>query len=225
MTRRTTPEQRRRLIARYKRSNLTQREFCDREGISVSALQNWLYRRGDVIEETPPRFVEVDRPCVEAIEVRVGSVEARLPVSLGDEPVGRFRVGPGRKDGAMIGLPSHARVLLFSAPTDMRRGHPGLYGLVKAAGEDPYSGDLYVFVSKRRNRAKILTFEAGGFVVWYKRLERGRFRHPRGGERNVELDAVELAMLLDGIDVAQVRRPKHWVPARKTEIGGSTLTP
>ena len=102
----------------------------------------------------------------------------------------------------MIGLPSHARVLLFSEPTDMRKGHPGLYGMVKAAGEDPYSGDLYVFVSRRRNRAKILTFDKGGFVLWYKRLERGCFRHPRRTEENIELDTIELAMLLDGIDVA-----------------------
>ena len=61
-------------------------------------------------------------------------------------------------------------------------------------------------------QAKILTFDKGGFVIWYKRLERGRFRHPRRGERNVELDATQLAMLLDGIDVEKVRRIEHWAP-------------
>ena len=88
----------------------------------------------------------------------------------------------------MIDLPGHAPVLLFSEPADMRKGHPGLYGLVKAAGEDPYSGELFVFISRRRDRAKILTFDKGGFVVWYKRLERGRFRHPRRGDADVVLD-------------------------------------
>lgn len=112
----------------------------------------------------------------------------------------------------MIGLPGHARVLLFAEPTDMRKGHPGLYGLVVAAGEDPFSGDLFVFISNRRTHAKILTFEKGGFVLWYKRLERGRFRHPRRGEHNVELDATQLTMLLDGIDVEKVRRIEHWTP-------------
>jgi transposase len=125
----------------------------------------------------------------------------------------------------MIGLPGHARVLLFAEPADMRKGHPGLYGLVRAAGEDPYSGDLFVFLSRRRNGAKVLTFDKGGFVVLYKRLERGRFRHPRRGEAPVVLDATELTMLLDGIDLDQVRRLKHWTPPRKIEAGGSTARP
>ena len=120
----------------------------------------------------------------------------------------------------MIGLPGHARVLLFAEPTDMRKGHPGLYGLVVAAGEDPFSGDLFVFISRRRTRAKILTFDKGGFVLWYKRLERGRFRHPRRGETNVELDATQLAMLLDGIDVEKVHRLEHWKPRGSRQRGG-----
>ncbi len=124
----------------------------------------------------------------------------------------------------MIGLPGHARVLLFSEPADMRKGHPGLYGLVKAAGEDPYGGDLFVFLSRRRDRAKVLTFEKGGFVLWYKRLERGRFRHPRRGEADVELDGTELTMLLDGIDVAKVQRLEHWMP-KKSSPEGSTTRP
>ncbi len=94
----------------------------------------------------------------------------------------------------------------------MRKGHDGLCGLVRAAGEDPFSGDLFVFISRRRDRAKILCFARGGLVLWYKRLERGRFRHPRRGEAHLELDATALAMLLDGIDVTRVRRPVAWRP-------------
>ena len=78
----------------------------------------------------------------------------------------------------MIGLPASVPIRLFRESADMRKGVDGLYGLVVAAGEDVYSGALFVFMSKRRNRVKILTFAPGGFVVWYKRLERGRFRHP-----------------------------------------------
>ena len=112
----------------------------------------------------------------------------------------------------MIGLPAGTRILLFAEPTDMRKGHDGLFGLVRAAGEDPLSGDLFVFISRRRDRAKILTFDRGGLVLWYKRLERGRFRHPRRGEQSMELDATALAMLLDGIDLDRVRRPALWSP-------------
>jgi len=115
----------------------------------------------------------------------------------------------------MIGLPESVRILLFTEPTDMRKGFDGLGALVAAAGEDIYAGHLYVFLSRRRDRAKILTFQKGGFVLWYKRLERGRFRpvSTTSGDR-VAIDATELAMLLDGIDVARVQRAKHWRPKK-----------
>jgi transposase len=112
----------------------------------------------------------------------------------------------------MIGLPDSVRILLFSEPTDMRRGIDGLTGLVLTAGEDVYSGHLFVFVSRKRNRAKILTYQKGGFVLWYKRLERGRFRVRPVDEPQVVIDATQLTMLLDGIDVGAVKRPKHWAP-------------
>jgi len=112
----------------------------------------------------------------------------------------------------VIGLPDSVRILLFSEPTDMRRGFDGLTAMVLSAGEDVYSGHLFVFVSKRRNRAKILTFQKGGLVLWYKRLEQGCFQMAKRGAAAAVIDAVELAMLLDGIDVGHVSRPKHWAP-------------
>jgi transposase len=114
----------------------------------------------------------------------------------------------------VIGLPRSARILLFSEPADMRKGPNGLQGLVLAAGEDPFGGDLFLFISRRRDRAKILTYDGGGLVLWYKRLELGRFRHPKRDESNIELDATALAMLLDGIDVERVRRPAKWDPRK-----------
>ena len=114
----------------------------------------------------------------------------------------------------MIGLPESVKILLFTAPADMRRGFDGLSFLVKAAGGDVYSGHLFVFLSRRRDRAKILTFQKGGFVLWYKRLERGRFKPIVAVSDRVELDATQLTMLLDGIDVRRVKQPKHWQPPR-----------
>lgn len=116
----------------------------------------------------------------------------------------------------MIGLPSSVKIMLFAEATDMRKGFHGLGALVLAAGEDLYSGHLYVFISKRRDRVKILSFDKGGFVLWYKRLERGKFKTQtvlRKGQ--VALDSTQLAMLLDGIDVSRVRRAKHWLPPKK----------
>lgn len=116
----------------------------------------------------------------------------------------------------MLALPASARVYLASEPVDMRRGHDGLFAIVKNWGLDPFSGDLFGFVGKRRDRVKLLVWHRGGFVLLYKRLEKGRFRIPLvdPGATRAVLDATELTMLLDGIDLANVKRPKLWSPPR-----------
>ena len=79
---------------------------------------------------------------------------------------------------------------------------------------DLFAGHLFVFLGRRGDRCKILFWDRGGLVLYYKRLERGRFRAPRITKdgRAIEMDATELAMLLDGIDVRRVRRAEHWQP-------------
>jgi transposase len=119
----------------------------------------------------------------------------------------------------VLSLPASARVYLASEPVDMRRGHDGLFAIVKSWGLDPFSGDLFGFIGKRLDRAKILVWHRGGFVLLYKRLEKGRFRIPRVevGETRAVLDATELTMLLDGIDLSRVKRPKLWSPPRASD--------
>jgi transposase len=114
----------------------------------------------------------------------------------------------------VLSLPTSVRVYLASESVDMRLGHDGLFAIVRAWDLDPYAGHLFAFVGKRRDRIKILTWHRGGFVLFYKRLEKGRFRMPRvtTGERTARLDATELTMLLDGIELGTVRRPKLWTP-------------
>lgn len=117
----------------------------------------------------------------------------------------------------MLTLPSSVKILLATEPVDMRKSIDGLMAVVRSGwGEDVYSGHLFVFVSRRGDRVKVLTFSRGGFILYYKRLETGRFRLPRVDEqaRAVSLDATQLAMLLDGIDVAQVKRPPAWQPGQ-----------
>ncbi len=118
----------------------------------------------------------------------------------------------------MLTLPRSIRVYLATVPIDLRAGHDGLGAIVrKQWAMDLFSGHLFVFLGRRMDRCKVLFWDRGGFVIYYKRLERGRFRMPRvsGDGRAVELDATALAMLLDGIDVAKVRRPELWQPATK----------
>jgi transposase len=115
----------------------------------------------------------------------------------------------------MLSLPRSVKIYLASEPIDMRRGHDGLFAIVRGMGLDPFSGHLFAFAGKRGDRIKILVFDRGGFLLLYKRLERGRFRIPRVSSQSttVTLDATELSMLLDGIDVQRVRRPTLWEPA------------
>nr|WP_246356757.1 IS66 family insertion sequence element accessory protein TnpB [Pyxidicoccus fallax] len=109
--------------------------------------------------------------------------------------------------------------MLATGPVDMRKSIDGLMALVRTAwGEDVYSGHLFVFVSRRGDRVKILPFSRGGFVLYYNRLETGRFRLPpvEADAQSVPLDATQLAMLLDGIDVAGVKRQPAWTPPGRT---------
>jgi len=129
----------------------------------------------------------------------------------------------------MIGLPSlqaldraqAARIWLAAEATDMRCGFDRLAERVKVViGEDPLSGHLFVFRSRRGDRLKILVWERDGFVLWYKRLEAGVFKLPRmsEGARSIELRASELAMILDGIDVSKLKRvPRYERTARSSE--------
>ena len=107
------------------------------------------------------------------------------------------------------------QIVLATEPIDLRRGHDGLVTLVRSLwSADPYSGTLFVFFGRRRDRVKILFFSAGGFVVYYKRLERGRFSHAAvpDGASQIVLDAASLTMLLDGVDLRVVRRTPMWQP-------------
>ena len=116
----------------------------------------------------------------------------------------------------MIGLPSSVRIYLAAEPADMRKGPDGLAALVrKQFDEDVFSGHLFCFLSKRRDRAKLLWWDRGGFVVYYKRLERGRFRRPSpDADGNVRLTVAELHSLLEGIDLSKARRTRLWEPRR-----------
>jgi transposase len=121
----------------------------------------------------------------------------------------------------MIGLPSLRTldgaqatwIWLAAEATDMRCGFDRLAERVKGLiSQDPLSGHLFVFRSRRGERLKILTWDGDGYVLWYKRLEAGVFKLPRmkEGARSVELRASELAMILDGIDMTKLKRVRRY---------------
>lgn len=120
----------------------------------------------------------------------------------------------------MLTPPASVRVYLAVEPVDLRRGHDGLCALVRASYDlDPHDGDLFAFLGRRLDRVKVLYWDRGGFVVWYKRLEQGRFKLPRvpAGASSVTLDGASLAMLVDGVDLRSVRRVDAWEPKKPTD--------
>ena len=121
----------------------------------------------------------------------------------------------------MIHLPSLAqldgatqmRIWLCTGPTDMRRGFDRLAEQAQqVTRQHPQSGHLFVFRSRRGDRLKALYWDRDGYALWYKRLEVGTFKLPRlsPDQASVELKASELAMLLDGIDLASIKRVKRY---------------
>lgn len=112
----------------------------------------------------------------------------------------------------MLTVPSTTRVFLASQPIDMRKGFDGLCAMVAEVWQqDPFCGHVFVFHGRRRDRIKVLFWDSGGFVLYYKRLETGRFQMPDTTGRHVRLEPAELAMLLSGIDLNRPRL-KRWQP-------------
>lgn len=116
----------------------------------------------------------------------------------------------------MLMLPPAVRVFVALGPADLRRGFDGLAALTEQVlCHDPLSGHLFVFWNRRRDRVKVLFWDRGGYVLWYKRLERGRFRFPTSAEASsVEMEAGELLLLLEGIELRGARRRPRFVPQR-----------
>lgn len=97
------------------------------------------------------------------------------------------------------------RIYAYRYPVDMRKSIDGLAMLVEGTLEaDPFSGTLYVFVNRRRDKVKILYWEGSGFVLWYKRLEKERFIWPTMDGETVTLNGQQLNWLLDGYDVSRL---------------------
>lgn len=118
----------------------------------------------------------------------------------------------------MLTLPPTVRVYLAREPLDMRKSFDGLaLAAREVMGQDPMSGYLFVFYNRRGDLTKVLFWDRSGFCLFCKRLERGRFRWPAGataGAGCVELEAGELSLVLEGIDLREARRRPRWQPRR-----------
>jgi transposase len=113
----------------------------------------------------------------------------------------------------MFALTEAHRFYFYNQATDMRKSFDALSGLVRSAmGKDPLSGAVYVFTNKTRTLMKLLHWEYGGFVLYSKRLERGRFEFvfDNQGKSEKEITHAELTMLVAGISLRNIRKLKRF---------------
>ena len=100
---------------------------------------------------------------------------------------------------------------------DGRKGIDGLSSLVRTQfAEDPLSGTMFVFFSRRADRVRVLYWDRDGYVLTMKRLEKGRYRLPwRAEQRRVVIEAAELLLVLEGIELGGATRRQRWAPSSR----------
>jgi transposase len=118
----------------------------------------------------------------------------------------------------VLTLGVRARIYVAADAIDLRKGFDALAAATREIiRADPLSGHWFVFVNRRKNRLKVLVWEPSGYLLLYKRLERGRFHlatTPALGARHVELEASELGLMIEGIDLRGARRRARWEPQK-----------
>ena len=113
----------------------------------------------------------------------------------------------------MLSLPPSVRVFVATEPVDGRKGPDSLMVMVRDVFRlDIFSGHLFVFFTKRRDRVRSVYWDRDGIAMWTKRLERGRYRIQRYDGAIRIIDAAELSLILEGIDLERIRRRPRWTP-------------
>jgi transposase len=123
----------------------------------------------------------------------------------------------------VLSLPPSVRLFVATQPVDGRKGPDSLMALVRdALRQDPLSGHLFIFFSMRRDRVRIVYWDRNGIAMWTKRLEAGRFRPTFSADGRLSastMEAAELALILEGIDLAGAKRRPRWEPRKATPVG------
>jgi transposase len=115
----------------------------------------------------------------------------------------------------VLSLPPSVRLFMATQPVDGRKGVDSLMVLVRdVLKHDPLSGHLFVFFSRRCDRVRVVYWDRTGFAMWTKRLERGRFRptFADGRLNATTIEAAQLALIVEGIDLAGARHRPRWQP-------------
>ena len=107
----------------------------------------------------------------------------------------------------MIKLPENTRIFLALEPVNMRKSFDGLAILAQEViQQNPLQGHLFVFRNKPADKIKVMWWDRNGLAIFYKRLEKGRFKFPKQRGASMTMTSEELALLLDGIDFTRLKR-------------------
>ncbi len=119
----------------------------------------------------------------------------------------------------MLNLGHGTRIFLVTGVTDMRKSFDTLAAIVSnTLDEYPYSGHLFAFANRSRNRVKLLLWDRSGFWLFAKRLEKGTFAWPDSSERSIDMTPEELTLLLGGIDLEGAKRRRWYKRPEHEEV-------
>lgn len=117
----------------------------------------------------------------------------------------------------MLMLPPSVKLYMAVQAADMRKSFNGLTLAVQnTLKQDPFSGHLFIFFNKRRDQVRILFWDRSGFCILAKRLEKGCFKVPAPNDdaTHVDVEAAELGLILEGIDLHKSQRRNRWEPGK-----------
>jgi transposase len=116
----------------------------------------------------------------------------------------------------MLTLPPSVQLYVATQPVDARKSFNGLSLYVQSVLRlCPLSGHLFIFFNRRRDQVRILFWDRSGYVVWAKRLERGRFALPSAWADSAapaRIEAAELGLILEGVKLQGAQRRSRWQP-------------
>jgi transposase len=116
----------------------------------------------------------------------------------------------------MLTMPPSVRVYVAAEPTDLRKSFDGLSALVtQRFGTDPLCGHLFVFRNRRGDQIRILFWDRTGYCIVGKKLAQGRFHLERpvpAGATHIQVEAAELSLMLEGLDLTHAKKHKRWRP-------------
>ena len=112
----------------------------------------------------------------------------------------------------MLSISSSQRYFIYSDLADMRKGFDSLSGLVRSEFKmNPLNGDVFIFLSRSRNKIKLLQWQRDGFAIYYKRLEKGRFELPeKNDESCFKISSQQLMLIMEGIKLSSIKKHKRY---------------